>query len=365
MFKPTKQKILCCLLLLLFACQKGSPDVTDDLTPLNLQVSPEISLDGTGLVIFSVSAENTERFDFYFSDGSTAVSYGEPVVKRFTVPGRFTYQVRVVAVGDTGESVSKTISFTVETFEPEPPQDAEDPPLEGTGGFDSLVWSEEFSQPGPPDPAVWNYDLGDGCPGLCGWGNGESQVYTSDPKNVVVQDGVLRINAIREGNSFSSARLTTKGKIDFKYGRIEIKAKLPSGGGTWPALWMLGSDIDTNPWPGAGEIDIMEHVGNNQDVVQGATHDPLNYGGNARVVSTPEDGVSEAFHVYSIVWDETEIAFLIDGRTFGTVANGSNRPFNKPFYFLLNIAMGGNLGGAIDPNFTSATMEVDYIRVYQ
>ncbi|WP_445384406.1 glycoside hydrolase family 16 protein [Robiginitalea sp. IMCC44478] len=360
-----KLKLSFSLLLILMGCQKGSSEATEDLAPLNLEVSANISSDGSGLVTFTVTAQNAERFDFYFSDGTTAVSYGEPVLKQFTTPGRFTYQIRVVAVGVNGQSISKTIPVTIEISMPEPPSDPENPPAGETGGFDTLVWSEEFTVPGPPDSAIWNYNLGDGCPNLCGWGNGESQVYTSDAQNVVVQEGILRINAIRNGNSFTSARITSKGKAEFRYGRIEIRAKLPSGGGTWPALWMLGSDIDTNPWPGSGEIDIMEHVGNKQDVVQGATHDPLNYGGNARVVSTVEEGVSEDFHVYGIIWDESEITFFIDDRNYGTLSNGNNRPFNKPYYFLLNIAMGGNLGGAIDPNFTSATMEVDYIRVYQ
>lgn len=243
------------------------------------------------------------------------------------------------------------------------------PPGGDSGGFESqfntLNWSDEFNDAGPPDAATWNYDLGDGCPDLCGWGNNESQVYTDDPANVVVEDGMLKITTINEGGAYTSARINSKGKVEFKYGRVEIRAKLPTGGGTWPALWMLGGDIDTNPWPGAGEIDILEHVGNNQDVIQGATHDPENFGGDARVVSTTVPGVSEEFHLYGIEWTEGEIIFLIDNKVYGTLSNDASRPFDKDFFFIMNIAMGGNLGGDIDPDFTESSMEIDYVRVFK
>ena len=163
----------------------------------------------------------------------------------------------------------------------------------------------------------------------------------------------------------TSARIKTEGLQEFTYGRVEARAKLPSGGGTWPAIWMLGADYQTNPWPAAGEMDIMEHVGNQQDIVFGSTHDPNNFGGNARTGSKLVPGVSNEFKVYEMEWDAEEIQFAVDGVVYFKVPNNSSLPFNKDFFFILNVAMGGTFGGDIDPNFQSATMEVDYIRMYQ
>ena len=240
----------------------------------------------------------------------------------------------------------------------------------GSGGggedpvFDTLIFEEEFDT-GALDTATWNYEIGTG---ENGWGNGESQYYTDRPENIVVEDGMLKITARQEnfaGSAYTSSRIQTYQKFEFQYGRVDIRAKLPTGGGTWPALWLLGADFETNAWPAAGEIDIMEHVGNQQNTIFGSTHDPNNFGGNARSVSTSVDGVSDNFNVYSIIWSENNIRFLINDEEYGTLANNGNLPFNKDFFLILNVAMGGNFGGAIDPAFSSSTMEVDYIRVYQ
>ena len=240
----------------------------------------------------------------------------------------------------------------------------------GSGGdpgddFDTLVFEEEFDVDGAPDPAIWNYDLGTG---ENGWGNNESQYYTNRPENIIVEDGLLKITARAEdfeGSAYTSSRIQSYQKFEFQYGRVEVRAKLPTGGGTWPAIWMLGADFETNIWPAAGEIDIMEHVGNQQNTIYGSTHDPNNFAGNSRSVSTVVEGVSEAFHVYGIVWTEDAITFTVDGEAYGTLDNNPGLPFNKDFFLILNVAMGGNFGGAIDPGFEESSMEVDYIRVYQ
>lgn len=164
---------------------------------------------------------------------------------------------------------------------------------------------------------------------------------------------------------YTSSRIQTYQNFEFQYGRVDARAKLPTGGGTWLAIWMLGADFETNIWPAAGEIDIMEHVGNMQDQVFGSTHDSLNFAGNARSVETTVSGASDDFHVYSVIWTETEITFLVNDVEFGTLSNDANRPFDKDFFLIMNVAMGGNFGGNIDTGFTSSTMEVDYIRVYQ
>ncbi len=236
---------------------------------------------------------------------------------------------------------------------------------EGSGALDVLVWAEEFDEGVEPCGENWVYDLGTGDNG---WGNNEAQYYTDRPDNVVVEDGLLKITAKAEsfeGSDYTSARIKTKEKFEFQYGKIEARIKLPSGGGTWPAFWMLGADIDTNPWPAAGEIDVMEHVGNNQNTIFASVHYPGNSGGDAITNSTVVEGVSDDFHIYSAEWTESEIRFYVDGNQYHSVTNTGDLPFNKDFFILLNVAMGGNFGGAIDPSFTESTMEVDYVRVYQ
>jgi hypothetical protein len=231
--------------------------------------------------------------------------------------------------------------------------------------FETLVWSEEFDQDGAPDPSTWNYDIGTGDNG---WGNGESQYYTDRAENVIVENGLLQITAKREnfnGSGFTSSRIQSSQKFDFTFGRVEVRAKLPSGGGTWPAIWLLGSNFSQVGWPTCGEIDIMEHVGNQQDLIFGSTHDPNNFAGNARTGSTQVTGVSDDFHIYAIEWLDSEIRFFVDDQMYHTVDNNASLPFNKDFFFIMNVAIGGTFGGNIDPAFTQSSMEVDYIRVYQ
>ncbi|WP_299901727.1 glycoside hydrolase family 16 protein [uncultured Aquimarina sp.] len=233
----------------------------------------------------------------------------------------------------------------------------------GEPPFDTLVWSDEFDANGAPNPANWTYDLGTGDNG---WGNGESQSYTDDPSNVLVEDGVLKITARAENGGYTSSRIRTQDLFEFTYGRVDVRAKLPTGGGTWPAIWMLGANINEVGWPNCGEIDIMEHVGNNQDVVSSALHFPGNSAGNAIFEETTVSGASNDFHVYSVEWSSTEIVFSIDGTVYHTFPYANNLPFyNNDFFLILNVAMGGTFGGTIDPAFVESTMEIDYVRVYQ
>ena len=244
-------------------------------------------------------------------------------------------------------------------FSTSPPFD--DPETEYT----DLVWADEFDVDGAPDPANWGYNTGTGDGG---WGNGEAQFYTDRPENIIVEDGVLKITAIREsfgGQNYTSARITTENKQEFTYGRMVARAKLPTGGGTWPAIWTLGEDYATNIWPACGEIDIMEHVGNDQDRIFGSLHYPGNFGGSANTGSTMVPGVSDEFHVYEVDWSPTSIRFYVDDLLYHSFTNDGSTPFNSDFFFILNVAMGGTFGGDIDPNFMESTMEVDYVRLYQ
>ncbi len=230
--------------------------------------------------------------------------------------------------------------------------------------YTNLVWADEFDANGAPDAANWTYDLGAG-----GWGNGEVQSYTNNTENVAVAEGVLKITAKADGGSYTSARLKTQGLREFTYGRIDVRAKLPKGGGTWPAIWMLGANFETAGWPACGELDIMEAVGNKPGTVQSAIHTPSSYGATVNMASTTVANPSEEFHVYSMNWSADQISFLIDDEVYYTYApetkNADTWPFNADQFIILNVAMGGTLGGEIDPAFTQASMEIDYVRVYQ
>lgn len=232
-----------------------------------------------------------------------------------------------------------------------------------------LTWTDEFNNDGAPDDKRWNYEVGTG---NGGWGNNESQYYTSRLDNAYCSDGTLKIVAKKEaygGCNYTSARITTKAKGDFKYGYFEMRAKLPSGGGTWPAFWMMPTSSVYGYWPNSGELDIMEYVGNRPNVVLGTTHTKVSQGGgiggSTRCMSAESD-----FNIYAMEWNETQIKFILNGNTYFTfnrLSTWTNEqwPFDQEFFIILNVAMGGNLGGTIASNFVESQMEVDYVRVYQ
>lgn len=235
----------------------------------------------------------------------------------------------------------------------------------GEPNYTTLKFSDEFDVDGAPDASKWTAEIGNGTDG---WGNNELQYYKAE--NAVVQNGILKITAKKEatnGFQYSSARLITHNKFDFTYGKVEIRAKLPKGVGTWPALWMLGSNFDEpgKGWPVCGEIDIMEHVGKTQNHILGTLHMPGNSGGDGISGGTTVAGVSEDFHIYTLVWSPTKITWSVDGTVFHSYNNTASTPFNSDFFMILNVAMGGNLGGPVDANFTESSMEVDYIKIYQ
>ena len=239
-----------------------------------------------------------------------------------------------------------------------------------------LVWSDEFNTNGPPNPEYWGYDLGSGN----GWGNQEIQAYTNNAQNVRVEDGKLKIQAIKQNNVWTSARVKSQGKKSFKYGKIQFSAKLPAGSGTWPALWMLGENISSAGWPACGEIDVMEHVGKTPGKVHGSIHTPSSSGATVNTSTITIADFNQAFHDYEIIWTADEITFRVDGNAYYTYApafqNADTWPFDKNAFIIMNIAMGGIFGSddqyetgglqnGVDPNLTSALMEVDYVRVYQ
>jgi beta-glucanase (GH16 family) len=228
--------------------------------------------------------------------------------------------------------------------------------------YTNLIWSDEFNYNGAPDSSKWNYNLGAG-----GWGNQELEYYTKRPQNVNVSDGTLHITALKEnyeGSEYTSARILTKDKFSFKYGRVEARAKLPTGVGTWPAIWMLGSNIDSVGWPACGEIDIMEHLGRDLNKIYGTLHYPGHSGAHANGKTTMIENANE-FHIYEVEWSPKEIKISVDGKIYQIVKNSKEIPFNHNFFIIINMAMGGNFGGPVAPNLSTETMEVDYVRVYQ
>lgn len=235
-----------------------------------------------------------------------------------------------------------------------------------------LVWSDEFNYEGLPDSTRWDYDTGGH-----GWGNNELQFYTeSDTVSAKVTKGKLIITARKksyEDSHFTSARLVTKGKGDWLYGKIEVKARLPRGKGMWPAIWMLPTDWKYGGWPDSGEIDIMENVGFNPDTIFNSVHTKaFNHTiGTQKTTGKAIQDVQGKFHTYSIEWFKDRIDFFIDGKKTFTFTNSGKGveewPFDQRFHLLLNIAVGGNWGGqqGVDEAAFPASMEVDYVRVYQ
>lgn len=250
---------------------------------------------------------------------------------------------------------------------PEPPQPKE------YAFEENPSWADEFNYNGLPDDSRWGYDVGSQ---NNGWGNNELQYYTEKRlENAHVGNGVLTITAIREdveGLKYTSARLVSRGKGDFLYGRFEVRAKVPPGLGTWPAAWMLPTDWAYGGWPASGEIDILEHVGYDPNVVHISVHtESYNHAIGTQKTATKKisDAIGE-FHVYRVDWTPDYIRGFVDDQQIFSFANeGSGYkawPFDKRFHWLLNLAVGGNWGGAqgVDEQAFPASMEIDYVRVY-
>lgn len=239
----------------------------------------------------------------------------------------------------------------------------------------NLVWSDEFDDSDKLNTKKWNIILGNGCPEICGFGNNEEQFYTDSSTNLRVEDGKLIIEAhkVNDSRNYTSAKLTSAEKGDWYTGYIEVKAKLPEGRGTWPAIWMLPTLERDMKWPADGEIDIMEHVGYNQGMVYGTIHtEAYNHTkGTEKSDSIKVEDAHENFHTYAIHWTEDKIDWLIDGEIFQTIdkneEGNAGWPFNDKFHLILNLAVGGNWGGkhGIDETIFPQKMEIDYVRVYK
>ena len=243
--------------------------------------------------------------------------------------------------------------------------------------YTELAWSDEFGGSGPLDASKWMYDLGNNN----GWGNNELEYYTNSTDNVSQSGGNLVIQALRQsasGFAYTSGRVLTKNKKDFQYGRIDVRAKVPQGKGLWPAIWMLGSDIDQNNWPKCGEIDMMELRGQRPTEILSTMHFADNAGNHKQdgiePVKLPDGGsFADDFHTYSVVRSKDQMRFYVDGKQYYSFTTSNTSPyaypFNNNFFVVLNVAVGGNfLGTGGNPDASTVfpqQMLVDYVRYYQ
>jgi hypothetical protein len=341
--------ILICAFMLT-SCSSNSGSGSETATPSNLVVTATLvgtstqnpNGDGSGIVNFNINATNATKYKIALGNGEIQEITNGTLAYTYTASGTNTYVVYVSAYNGA-KFVSTSVSITIYVAQ-------------------TALWSDEFNTNGAPDSSKWGYDLGAG-----GWGNNESEYYTNRPDNIIVQNGVLKIITKKEdyqGSSYTSARILTKGKFSFKYGKVEFRAKFPTGGGTWPAVWMLGNNIDSVGWPACGEVDILEEVGNTLNLNHSSMHSPGRSGNTPDTATVMVPNGNTDFHIYTMDWRADFIKFYVDNQLYYTFTNSSSLPFNQNFFLIINCAIGGNFGGTIDPNFVSSTYEIDYIRVY-
>lgn len=379
--KQVKYIIIAIANLLFFsACESSAtaPKVTLE----NLQVEYIIigadesnpNGDGSGKIEVKASEKNAARYAFRFDTGDLIESESGRIEHTVSKVGVHSYTVVVWAYAESGQFVNKTA--TVEVY-----KSNEEPGEEPNEDFNTLVFFDEFEYEGALDEEKWFHQTI--APDNGSWHNNELQHYTDRLENSFVSDGTLKIKAIKENYTFegstkayTSARLNSK--FAFQYGKVEVRAKLPGAAGTWPAIWTLGANINevgnyfgdqygNSPWPACGEIDIMEQTGPEKSKTLGYFHwgdtntgEYKTTGNEISVANTAED-----YHIYGMIWNEEYIRLTVDDRVIIELPNTQDKPFDNPHYLLLNIAMGGNLGGEVPANFTEDTFEIDYVRIYQ
>lgn len=362
------------LLLMLFAfcnCDQEEVDARVVL-PENLEVSLDKRANGQVRIGFSAEKANFFRVSFGTDGEMPELVSGNEATFRYTEPGVFT--IRVQAHATETDFISEEASVTISEADLGlgiPSSGFTSP--ESYEGY-SLSWRDEFE--GTTLSNDWVAETGDGCPNLCGWGNNELQFYRRE--NARVNEGYLIITAKEEsigGRNYTSTRLKTQGRQQFQFGRIDIRAALPKGQGIWPAFWMLGESITSTPWPTCGEIDIMEMIGGAADGRDNTVHGTLHWDTNGTYstaggkTSLAEGAIlNDNFHVFSIIWTEESITWLLDNEAYHEIPITGNAmdEFREPFFLLINLAVGGNWPGSPDAttNFPQQLV-VDYVRVFE
>jgi beta-glucanase (GH16 family) len=364
--------ISCFLFFLAVSCSSGDEAPKDTVSNLVVEVTlvganeENPNGDGSGSIQVTATATNAVRYAFRVNTGEVQDSNTGTLQHSFLEEGTNTHSVVVWAYSESGDFINETLTITV---------------YKSDAQFTNLVFFDEFETEGSPDAEKWHHQVIP--PNNGSWHNGELQHYTDRIENSLVSNGTLKIKAIKEQytygastKSYTSARLNAKHA--FTFGKVEVRAKLPAAAGTWPAIWTLGANSNetgnffgnqygSGQWPGCGEIDIMEQTGWDKNTIISHFHwgdrttgEYKNQGGTAPVTNASGD-----FHIYTMEWTGSSIKTFVDEELVYELPNSSEKPYDHPHYLLLNIALGGNLGGEVPENFTDATFEIDYVRVYQ
>ena len=360
-FHLYKKMPLLLLFVLLLSCKKQATA----LTPTNLQLQAEVSKDGSGKVSFKATALNADRYYFTFGTSETEEgirSKDGNASNTYLFSGTFNVKVTAYSADNKSAELSKQVTVVVGTGPGE---------YQGVQSYPgmNLVWRDEFDGTSL-NPAFWTFETGNGTDG---WGNKELQYYRQENTNV--KDGLLTITAKKErfgGREYTSSRIKTQDKKTFKYGRIDMLAKLPKGQGIWPALWMLGNNISTVNWPLCGEIDMMEMIGGGAGR-DNTSHGTLHYDNNGHMMTgksftLPSGIFNDKFHLFSLVWTSSSIKWMVDNEEFYAVdiSSPAFNEFHNQFFLIFNVAVGGNWPGS--PNDATSfpqQMMVDYVRVFQ
>lgn len=349
--------------ILSFNCKSDLPEID---YPADLKVDILVANDNSGLVNITAQALNTSEYMFIpYSDDNSAVTNSSGTFQHtFTKEGNHNieiraygkenkyikqnYQIEIILINDVDISQGYTTPMSYPEY--------------------NLIWNDEFNET-IINAENWNFEIGTG---NSGWGNNELQYYRKE--NASQQGGVLIIEAKEEayqGAQYTSARMTTNDKVEFQFGRIDIRALLPQGQGLWPALWMLGQNFYTIGWPACGEIDIMEMVGG--DAKENTVHGSLHWDDNGHVSETgaytlPSNTFAHSYHVFSLIWTPVSIKWLVDDVKYyeKDITSADMTEFQLEHFFIFNVAVGGNWPGAPDETtIFPQKMKVDYVRVFQ
>lgn len=349
------------------SCTKSDTDVTDE--PADLEISITITDTTAGEVQIQAEAKNTIEYQLFIGQAAEpeAANTEGLFTYVFSQPGEQLITVR--AYGASGKYIKASRSFTMVEEKPIGLEEGYFSP-ETYDGY-TLVWQDEFNG-SSVNTQDWTFEIGNGCPNNCGWGNAELEYYKKE--NAWVKDGTLVIEARREtvaSNAFTSARMITKDKRSFLYGRIDIRALLPEGQGIWPALWMLGQNVSSVGWPKCGELDIMEMIGGKgrEKTVHGTLHWYVTeHAQTSGSYSLPSGTFNDKYHVFSIIWDETSIKWLVDNKQYHVIDITPDHmtEFHLPQFLIFNVAVGGRWPGNPDTSTRfPQQLKVDYVRVFQ
>ncbi|MFL5741278.1 MAG: family 16 glycosylhydrolase [Flavisolibacter sp.] len=390
--------LLAAVYVVSLSCNKKNEQPATPVVPVVKIENASVARSTTASTMhFQITLDKTTTssvsFDYTLKDGTASAPKDyTPASGTVTIPaGQSNAEIAVQVSGDPTDTRQDNLDFSVQLSNPKGctlgfptakgtiiTQDGSNFTTDNTGfsspltypGY-TLVWSDEFSG-NTLDQNVWNYENGNSN----GWGNHELEYYTNSTKNAFVSNGNLIIEARNEslnGFNYTSARLTTQNKKTFTYGRVDIRAKLPRGKGIWPALWMLGSNITTVGWPASGEIDIMELLGHEPNKAYGTLHygaSSATHGSKGTSLTLSSGSFYDQFHVFSMDWKQDTVKLYIDNNLYLTVnksdVGSSPYPFNAPFFFIFNVAVGGDWPGSPDASTVfPQRMIVDYVRVFQ